>query len=444
MRTMRIMMAALLGLGAWTAGARERAPDRVGCRVELDRTVLPVGANQRAVIKVTLEAPRPPERDARPPVNLTVVLDRSGSMGGEKLEKAKEAAIAALRRLGERDRFALVIYDHNVETLVPAQSASNAEWIEGRIRNIQAGGNTALYGGVSQGAAEVRKHIEDRYVHRIILLSDGLANVGPSQPSDLERLGHSLMKESISVTTVGVGTDYNEDLMTRLSQASDGNAYFVEDSRDLPRIFAKELGDVLSVVAHRVVLEIECPKGVRPLRVIGRDARISDNRVELQLNQLYGGQEKYALIEVEVPAGQEDDVREIAEARCVYDSVLTQQQERSEGRVSARFSGNLEKVSESVNQAVQQEFTYNVIAEAKDKAVELVDQGRNEEAAKMLRATNASLKQQAEEYGYADDMQPLFKQVESDASTVEQKGLDKRGRKSFRTDSYTTRNQQKQ
>ena len=140
--------------------------------------------------------------------------------------------------------FSVIVYDHHVKTIVPAQSARNVEWIESRIRGIGPGGNTALFGGVSQGASEVRKNLSNRYVHRIILLSDGLANVGPSSPEDLGRLGAALIKEGISVTTIGVGTDYNEDLMARLSQNSDGNTYFVESGRDLPRIFAAELGDV--------------------------------------------------------------------------------------------------------------------------------------------------------------------------------------------------------
>ena len=91
------------------------------------------------------------------------------------------------------------------------------------------------------------------------------------------------------MTTVGVGTDYNEDLMTRLAQNSDGNSYFVESSYDLPRIFATELGDVLSVVARKVQLIIECSDGVRPLTIIGRQGRIRGRAVELYLNQLYPG-----------------------------------------------------------------------------------------------------------------------------------------------------------
>ena len=316
----------------------------VECDLSLDRTILPAGLAQKMVIKVNLDVPVIPVEVSRPPVNLTLVLDRSGSMSGNKIAKAREAAIAALRSLSPQDLFSLVIYDHNVQTLVPPQSTANSEWIESRIHSIGAGGNTALFGAVSQGAAEVRKNLYDRYVHRIVLLSDGLANVGPSSPADLARLGAALIKEGISVTTIGIGTDFNEDLMTQLAERSDGNHYFVESSRDLPRIFAAELGDVLSVAARKVIIEIDCPDGVRPLRIIGREGRIRNNRVEVHLNQLYAGQEKYVLIEVMVEAGREDELKTIADARCAYENALTNTQETPGGCPSLREQDRAEGV----------------------------------------------------------------------------------------------------
>jgi len=121
--------------------------------------------------------------------------------------------------------------------------------------------------------------LENDYIHRIVLLSDGASPmVGPRTPDDLGRLGAALIKENISVTTVGVGTDYNEDLMARLAQKSDGNTYFVESGYDLPRIFAAELGDVLNVVARRVKVTITLPENVKPVNIIGREGRIKGNK----------------------------------------------------------------------------------------------------------------------------------------------------------------------
>jgi Ca-activated chloride channel family protein len=435
---MALLATTLVGCGT----PAQAAAERVTCRIEFDRAVLPADTVQRAVMKIALQAAEAPAAGERPPVNLTVVLDHSGSMSGDKLARAKDAAIEALRRLGPRDLFALVIYDHEVETVVPAQSAANAEWIEGRIRSIQSRGNTALFAGVSQGAAEVRKNIENRrYVPRILLLSDGLANVGPSTPEDLGRLGAALMKEGISVTTVGVGNDYNEDLMTRLSQQSDGNAYYAASSADLPRIFKAELGSVLSVVARQIILEITCTDGVRPLRIIGREGRIRGNQVEFTLNQLYGGQEKFALVEVEIPAARADEERAVASAVCRYDDAITQRGGNATGRAILRFSRDEQAVAVSVNTSVQRDIGINEAAVAADRAIELNDQGKNAVAAAFLKTESARLRATSAKYKLPE-LAGQAAELEAKADVLADRALDSAERKSMRTDSYQYRNQQ--
>jgi Ca-activated chloride channel family protein len=414
---------------------------RVACRVEIDRNVLPEGGRQKAVIKVTLDPPPPPENIERPAVNLSIVLDRSGSMSGQKLEKAKAAAIEALRHLGAEDIFSVVVYDHNVRTVVPARSARYVEWIERQIRQIRSGGNTALFGGVSQGAAELRKNFGGRYIHRIILLSDGIANVGPSTPEDLGRLGAAFIKEGISVTTVGVGTDYNEDLMTSLSRNSDGNSYFVESSADLPRIFAAELGDVLNVVAKKIHIVVECPDGVRPLTIIGREGRIRGRTVELYLNQLYGGQEKYALIEVEVPGKNSGEEIHIASVNVSYENPLTQRNETASGRVSARFSDDTTEVNKSGNVEVQRDYQLNLNAIAKDRAISLSDMGKKDEAVRELKKSAGQLRYLGRKYG-DEKLLDEAEEMDQQAGQIEEKGMTRKYRKSLRTDSYQMKHQQ--
>src|SRR5688572_6179271 len=375
-----------LALTSRSAVAREAAGETVRVHVDIDRSVLPADTRERAVVKIALDCERPIRRDLRPPVNIALVIDRSGSMSGDKIVKAREAALEAVRRLSPDDILALVAYDTSVQTLVPAQRVGDGRRLEQAIRGIEAGGNTALYGGVTRGAAEVRRHMEDRrFVNRVILLSDGLANVGPSSPEDLGRFGASLVKEGISVTTIGLGLGFNEDLMTRLAQRSDGNTYFVEHSGDLPRIFAAELGDVLSVVARRVIIEIEFPDGVRPLKFVGRDGVIRGQRAELTLNQLYGGQEKFALVEVEVSPTKPGAELEIARARVSYENALNQRTATLTAKRNVRFSASEAAVIRSADHAVQADYAANALAAAKDEAVSLVDSNRRDEAAAVLR-----------------------------------------------------------
>jgi len=410
--------------------------------LSLDRDVLPAGQNETAIIKISLDVARIPHETSRPPVNLTLILDRSGSMSGDKIVKAREAAITALRLLGPQDLFSLVMYDHTVQTLIPPQAAANTERLEAQIMQIRTGGNTALFGAVSQGAAEIRKNLLPQYVHRAILLSDGLANVGPSSPLDLARLGAALLKEGISVTTIGIGNDFNEDLMAGLADRSDGNHYFVESSVDLPRIFASELGDVLSVAARGVTIELETPSGVRPIRIIGREGRILNNRVEIHLNQLYGGQEKYALIEVEVKPGRAEQTLSIASAHCRYENALTNQQESSKAKAQVRFSPRLEEVTQSANKPVLKAVVENEIAASRDRALDLYNAGRKAAAMAEIQSSSQRLKSKSDSLGFRDlaDQAEAFK---DDAETFAAPTMPSAVKKEIRSDSYKVRKQQK-
>lgn len=439
-----LLMAAVLSVAALpvAGSAADSLRDaRVTCRVETEKSVLFAGPSQNVVLKVTLDAPSVPSHILRPPVNLSIVLDRSGSMEGEKIEQAKAAAIEAVQRLGTADVFSLVVYDSNVQTVIPAQRVQNVDRIIARIKGIYPGGSTALFGGVSQGASEIRKNLTSEYVHRIILLSDGLANVGPRSPEELGRLGAALIKENISVTTIGVGIDYNEDLMTRLSQKSDGNAYFVESSVDLPRIFSAELGDVLNVVAKKVDIIISLPEGVEPVSIIGREGRIKDRTIELSMNQLYGNQEKYALVEVKIPPSEIDAEMEVASAKVQYENPFTRKSEVVYGKSVATFSRDPQLVKESTNIEVVRDYQLNLNALEQEKAISLSDKGQKKEAVQALKQSAEKMKQYAAEY---DDQILLeeAKNMEDQAEVIEKEGMNKKNRKVLRTKSYQLKNQQ--
>lgn len=414
----------------------------VKCGIALDREAFPAGSSQKAVMKISLNAPEISVERERPPVNLALVIDKSGSMTGDKIEKAKQAAIESLRRLTGNDVFSVITYDTEVKTLIPAQKAGRTENVEALIRSISANGNTALFGAVSQGAAEVRKNITRPYVHRIILLSDGLANVGPSAPADLGRLGAALLKEGISVTTMGVGSAFNEDLMTLLAEKSDGNHYFVESGADLPHIFAAELGDVLSVAARKIVIEIECPDGVRPIQILGREGRIKNSRVEVYMNQLYGGQEKYVLVEVQMPSSLPGQRLEIANVACSYENALTDRSETSRGSAFARFTKSSGESIATVNKEVQSDWTNNYMAVTRDQALDLYNAGKEKDAAEELRKRSQEIQEKNKALGL-DDLAQEAQVLEEEAGDFEKKGLDSNRKKSIRSGSYIIRQQQK-
>lgn len=414
----------------------------VQLRIDVDRAVLPADTKEKVVIKVALDAAKPVRRDRRPPVNVALVIDRSSSMSGEKIVKAREAALEAVRQLAPDDIVALIAYDSRVETLVPAQRVGDGRRLEAAIGSIEPAGMTALHGGVMRGAEEVRRHIESGgQVHRVILLSDGQANVGPSTPEALGRLGAALGGEGITVSTVGLGLGFNEDLMARLAQRSDGNTYFVEDSAELPRIFAAELGDVLSIVARRVVIEIDFPEGVRPVAFVGRDGSIRGQTATLTLNQLYGGREQFALVEVEIGPSAAGKSREIARARVAYEDAFQQRNVTLNATRSVVFSGDAAAVIASADHRVQADYAANVLATVKEEAIALVDSQRRDEAGALLRQRAEELKTMGAVYRNSAVLS-LAAPASSEAERIEREGLGNAMRKTYRTESLQIRNQQ--
>ena len=246
-----------------SANTLAHTKDSLSLDVEMDKSILPAETTHKAYICVSLTGLGYEGGCQRAPVNIAVVIDKSGSMSGEKIARAKEAAIAAIDRLKPSDIVSVVTYDNEVRVVVPATKACEKHDIFKKIRDIRAGGSTALYAGVAKGAREIRKFVDENRVNRLILLSDGLANVGPQTPHELGRLGTELIRDGISVSTIGLGLGYNEDLMTQLAYKSDGCHYFVENSRDLCRIFDEEFGKVTAAVAQHIKIEIRCEPGIR-------------------------------------------------------------------------------------------------------------------------------------------------------------------------------------
>jgi Ca-activated chloride channel family protein len=366
--------------------------------VSLDKPTMLADKKQSAFVKVGLTGFRLEGKDRRARVNVAIVLDKSGSMQGDKIAKAKDAAIAAIGRLGSDDIVSVVAYDSTVQVIVPATKLSDKELVIQQIRRIEAGGSTALFAGVSKGADELRKFLDKNRVNRVVLLSDGLANVGPQSPSELGALGASLMKEGISVSTMGLGLDYNEDLMTKLARNSGGNHVFIEQAEDLVRVFNHEFNDVLSVVAQEVAIEIRVADGVRPVQALNVDAEINSQQVIVQMNQLYSEQEKYLMLEVEVPPTTAGTSREVAEVRVSYANMQTKTTDRLTSAVSANFSQSPAEVEAKLNAHVCACAVLQISNARSKLATELRDQGDIEGARKLLLENSRYLGENAAKY----------------------------------------------
>ena len=424
------LVAALMLLLCTGLSSARIVPGRVTLNAAIDKPVMLVGQGQTAYIKIGLTGCPMESCLKRPPVNIAIVIDKSGSMSGEKIEKAKEAAIMAVNRLNCEDIVSVVTYDSNIRVIVPATKVADKHTICSKIRHIRAGGSTALYGGVQKGAAEMRKFACTNRVNRMLLLSDGLANVGPQSPEALGDLGAALISDGISVTTIGIGLGYNEDLMTQLAYKSDGSHYFAEQACELADIFNRELGRALAVVAQEVNIEIKCAPGVRPVRLLGRDGTISGRTAKLFINQLYSQHEKYAILEVEVEPASRKKRKHIADVNITYGNMITSATDKLHTDVVARFSDSEAVVEKSLNESVTIDVIKQIATERNELAVTLRDKGKISEAKKVLKANSAYLNSNAAKFE-CEDLAEFGRQNEADSSSLEGAGWNRR-RKTMR------------
>lgn len=381
------------------------------------------------------------KQDKVPPINVALVIDKSGSMQGEKIRRAKDAAIVAVERLRADDILSVVTYDHRAEILLPATKAQNKQRITTAINKLRAGGSTALFDGVEKGAKEIRKFWRRNWVNRILLVSDGLANVGPDTPEELGTLGGSLGQENIVVTTIGLGLGYNEDLMTQLAKKSDGNHAFVENAKDLTRFFDYEFGDIFSVVAQDVTVTIVGVDGTRPIRVLGRETQLQESQqIRVALNQLYSEHEKYVLVELEVPPTKVNQERKIAGIAVIYRNLDTDTVDRLSSTISATFTDSAQLVEEKTNATVMTAVVEQLAVEKNKQAVKLRDEGKIEQARKLLIDNANFLAEEAAKY----DSEILEKQKDlnlDDAANLDEENWQGR-RKSMRRQQYKSETQQ--
>jgi len=282
--------------------AEKRAPDGVTARAHLRSSHVLVGDSE-TFLAVTVTAPDV-ERRTRPPLNLAVVLDRSGSMSGEKLDNAKLAARELVGALTERDRISVVSYGSDVDVPLPSVVA-DADGRALAFRAIDAivdDGGTNLSGGLEQGRDQALPHHQAGAVSRVVLISDGLANEGITDPTALAALAAASAERGVSVTTIGVGLDFDERLMTRLAVAGTGNYYFVEHADELRSLFADELGKIGNTVATEVVLEVNPAPGVDVREAFGYELHRLGNLVRVSLADLHAGETRKVVLRLGVYA----------------------------------------------------------------------------------------------------------------------------------------------
>jgi len=207
-------------------------------------------------------------------INLCIVIDRSGSMAGEKLEQAKKSCVDIYESLNSSDRLTVLAFDDQVVSVVNPQTPPNL--IKERIMALGSGGSTNLSKGWYLGLLELQTYTTDKHINRLILLSDGQANQGEKKPSNLGAESSRARNEmGITTSTIGIGTDFQEDILATLAHESGGRFWFIGEAR-IEDIIKEEFSGALSVFLERPRIEVNLPPGVTIIRELNNLQKTSD------------------------------------------------------------------------------------------------------------------------------------------------------------------------
>lgn len=284
----------------------------------LDLDVVAHQAEDQLSVLVELAAPDLPADAARVPSTLVVVLDRSGSMGGDRISAAKAALLSIVDRLDPRDRFGLVAFDDQVDIVVPAGPLTDKRALKHAISAVHARGSTDLSAGYFRGLQEARRVASDGGT-AVLLVSDGHANAGVKDPGQLGDVARKAHGDGTTTTTLGMGLGYDERLMSAIAAGGAGNELFAETADDALQHIADEIGGLLSVAAQAGSLLLRMSPHVRAVRVLNElpSAAVSDG-ILLELGSFYAGEARKLVITFDIPGIAALGLVEIASLEFSY------------------------------------------------------------------------------------------------------------------------------
>ncbi len=406
----------------------------------LDYDVLTVQQPQKVYLIARLAAGPSPQDDHRKPLNLSLVIDHSGSMAGDKLDYTRQAAQFLVQNLSSRDTLSIVLYNNRVETLIAPAPVQHKDNINQRIERIKSGGTTNLSGGWLEGLNNVAVHLQPDYLNRVILMTDGLANRGITETERLVAIGKQKYASGISTTTMGLGDDFNEDLLITIANASGGAFYFIESPEVAPSIFQEELRGLLSVVGQNLNISLNLSEHVTGVAQLNAYPSTEEGkRVTYHLGDVFGEEIKTLALELALPGIDELGEQQIATLRFDYDELTAAGVEHRVFEMPVIVNVAQEGEQPALpDRQVSQSVLLLKSAQARQEAVEKADQGNYSAASEVLRKAARAIDESGIDFEALDEEKiALLKQAKS----LEQgaTGFDSYKRKMMSTEAIYTR-----
>jgi Ca-activated chloride channel family protein len=364
--------------------SRFNADGTLEMEARLGHAVLPSATDSQTYMFVDVH-PAPGRRPPVPaPLNLAIVMDRSGSMKGKRLGNAVSAARSAVQRLRDGDVVSVVAYNTAADVLVSPTvvDAASRPRLLARIDRLRAAGDTCISCGVDTAMRLLGQRAG--MVGRILLLSDGEATAGVRDVDGFRRLAEDCRRMGASITTIGVDVDYNERIMAALARESNGRHFFVETPSGLPGIFDKEMESLASTVANRAELTVDLSPGVFAEQVYDRSSINSGSQLVVPLGAFSAADRKTVLVRLRVPRGSAGQ-RPVAAVRLRYDDLTDSGKPgASDGALFARLSDDSSEVA-PLDGLVSARLSSSDTASVLEEANELARAGRADDARKLVK-----------------------------------------------------------
>ncbi len=320
----------------------------------------------------------------RRPVNCAVVIDRSGSMGTEgKIEHARAAVRTLIDQLRPDDILSIVMYDDVVEILRPAGRVGDKTILRSLVDEIRPRGWTNLGGGMAEGLRQVESCLGEGFVNRVLLLSDGLANRGVTNPEELARIARRYRHRGVSLSTIGVGLEYNENLLMALANGGGGAYYYLEHATNLASIFRREFDEMSTLVAQCASLDLVPGPGVHFREAIGCESEREGEQVRIGLGDLASGECREVTVELVVPPGHGS--RLLASGEVRYQTEGRTHRRSNPLRVTVTYSHDPVAVDRHRDWEVQAQADVAVSTRKVEQALQALDAGRKDEALNQLK-----------------------------------------------------------
>lgn len=351
-------------------------------------------------LALTLDAPGE-ANTSRPPLDLAIVIDRSGSMSGEKLTQAKQAAYQLLAELDARDHVSIVAYGSDVDVVFASRLATDESKraAQEAVARIYDDGGTNLSGGLVAGATQIFNARNPEAVGRIVLISDGIANEGLFARDDLQKLAADTASRGVSITTVGVGLDFDERTMTSIANSGRGNYYFVESAAALPQMFETEMARLGSTVATDVSVSFAGTPGVQVIEALGYPMYQHDGVYQVPVADLYAGEHRKLVLHLRVSAEQTGTMQ-LGSFDAHFRPVGADDVATTSVAVSARVTDSRDEWRAHIDRDATRHIERALTAKAIDEATALYEQGQAAEATKTLEDRASDAAQMAQSIGY--------------------------------------------